>query len=82
MGFDRRKRGAKYIDDNYKSVAEVAAALKSRGLNDCNLIVGIDFNFDVNDVDVIDFDSTDNYFNYHQFTNQNHYDIHGRPNNY
>jgi E3 ubiquitin-protein ligase RGLG len=36
-------RSRHFIDDNYSTLAEVASALKARGLNDCNLIVGIDF---------------------------------------
>jgi hypothetical protein len=42
-GWGIKQKNRHYIDDNYNTVAEVAQALKARGLDDCNLIVGIDF---------------------------------------
>lgn len=42
-GWGLKSRSRHFIDDNYNTVAEVATALKARGLDDCNLIVGIDF---------------------------------------
>lgn len=42
-GWGVKQKNRHFIDDNYNTVAEVAAALKARGLSDCNLIVGIDF---------------------------------------